>query len=173
MLRKGWKLNVLNHIGVSLFRGGFGTGFGVQIKPLKAFVLCLMLAFAFPVLAEDEETEEGEESVAPAPAIYIPLDPQFVVNYGGAGRLKFLKTQVTLRLADSNAASAVRHHLPFIRNNLVMLFAAQTDETLESQDGREAMRAAALAEVRDLLVREEEIVPESVVDVLFNALTWH
>jgi flagellar FliL protein len=101
------------------------------------------------------------------------LDPEFVVNYGGPGRLKYMKTQVTIRLADSTAAEAVRHHLPFIRNNLVMLFASQTDDTLEAQDGRESMRAAALAEVRDLLLREDDIGPEGVVDVLFNKLTWH
>jgi flagellar FliL protein len=54
-----------------------------------------------------------------------------------------------------------------------MLFASQTDDTLEAQDGRESMRAAALAEVRDLLLREDDIGPEGVVDVLFNKLTWH
>jgi len=136
--------------------------------------LTATLLIALPSFAEDEEEKEGEgEEAVVAPAIYIPLQPQFVVNYGGPGRLKYLKTLVTLRLSDSDAANSVRHHLPFIRNNLVMLFAAQTDESLESQDGREAMRTAALSEVRDLLQREEGIAPEGVVDVLFNSLTWH
>lgn len=139
---------------------------------LRYLICCLIVAMSQFALAEDEETAEGDVA-APPPAIYIPLKPQFVVNYGGAGKLKYLKTQVTLRLGDSDAANAVRHHLPFIRNNLVMLFAAQTDETLESQDGREQMRAAAIAEVRDLLLREDNIPPEGVVDVLFNSLTWH
>lgn len=143
---------------------------GIFPRLILGFILACVCAV--PTFAE-EEVDEESEAAAPAPAIYIPLEPQFVVNYGGAGKLKYLKTQVTLRLGDSAAASAVRHHLPFIRNNLVMLFAAQTDETLESQDGRESMRAAALAEVRDLLAREDGIPAESVVDVLFNSLTWH
>ena len=72
---------------------------------LRLFFLVLLLG-AGQVWAEEEgdddgETEEGE--AAPAPAIYIPLKPQFVVNYGGAGKLRFLKAGVTLRLANSGS----------------------------------------------------------------------
>lgn len=134
------------------------------------FVL-LLLSSNFIWAEEDEEKKEAKEA-APAP-IYIPLKPQFVVNYGGEGKLRYLKTGVTIRLASADAAHSVRHHMPYIRNNLVLLFAAQTDESLESQEGREAMRSAALAEVRNLLIKEEGLTEEDVVDVLFNSLTWH
>ena len=63
--------------------------------------------------------------------------------------------------------------MPYIRNNLVMIFATQTDETLESQEGREAMRVEALGQIREILAREDETDPENVVDVLFTSLTWH
>lgn len=137
-------------------------------------LLCLfLLLFVSLVWAEDEEVE-GEDAAPSAPApIYIPLKPQFVVNYGGAGKLRYLKTGVTVRLSSSDAAAAIRHHMPFVRNNLVMLFAKQTDETLESQDGREALREQALKEVRELLVKEDGIDPQNVVEVLFVSLTWH
>lgn len=154
------------------------------MKIRQYFLMIILVMMAGWAFAQDEavEAEGGQEEEvqadgeappeAPA-AIYIPMKPQFVVNYGGKGKLRYLKTSVTLRLANGNAASSVRHHMPFIRNNLVMLFAAQTDETLESQEGREAMRDAALSEVRELLVREDQVPEEDVVDVLFNALTWH
>lgn len=136
------------------------------------FIVFAVLLFPLSLFAEEEAETEGE-APAPASAIYIPLKPEFVVNFGGAGKLKYLKTNVTLRLGDSAAANSVRHHLPFIRNNLVMLFTAQTTESLESQEGREAMRMAALSEVRELLEREDGLDPAMVVDVLFNSLTWH
>lgn len=143
--------------------------------PFLNYSRALIVIAAFVSLAagaEDDAGEEAESDAAPS-AIYIPLKPEFVVNFGGAGKLKYLKTNVTLRLNSSDAANSVRHHMPFIRNNLVMLFTAQTNETLESQDGREAMRLTALSEVRELLVREDELEPDMVVDVLFNSLTWH
>ncbi len=143
------------------------------MKNLSSLLLIVLAVFTGSITLAEEEATEGEEGVVAPSAIYIPLKPEFVVNFGGAGKLKYLKTNVTLRLGSSEAANSVRHHLPFIRNNLVMLFTAQTDETLESQDGREAMRTTALAEIRELLQKEDELAPELIVDVLFNSLTWH
>ena len=142
---------------------------------LAIMVVGVLTSSAFGEEADVEPAEEAAETdAAPAAAaIYIPLKPQFVVNYGGAGRLRYLKTGVTVRLSSGDAANAVRHHLPYIRNNLVMLFARQTDETLSSQEGQLAMQAEALADVRDLLAREENIPPEQIVDILFNSLTYH
>ncbi|WP_121495352.1 flagellar basal body-associated FliL family protein [Teredinibacter purpureus] len=132
-------------------------------------VLVVGVMLAVSVHAEDEPPAEGEEA-APAPpkAIYLPLKPSFVVNYGGAGRLKYIKAEVSVRLDSSEAANAVRHHMPYIRNNLVMLFASQTDESLTSQAGKEALRQDALTEVRKVILDEDGL--EGVTDLFFNTL---
>ncbi|VUD53625.1 hypothetical protein TDB9533_01872 [Thalassocella blandensis] len=117
----------------------------------------------------DGEAAEGEEgSAAPSAAIYLPIKPQFVVNYGGAGRLRYLKAEVSVRLSTTNAAHAVREHLPYVRNNLVMIFASQTNETVSSQEGKEQMLIDARESIRDILERENSIPREEVVDVYFN-----
>ncbi|HEY7772468.1 MAG TPA: flagellar basal body-associated FliL family protein [Marinagarivorans sp.] len=110
--------------------------------------------------------DQGE--AAPPQAIYLPIKPAFIVNYGGEGRLRYIKAEVTARLANTEAASAVRHHLPYIRNNLVRLFASQTDETIESQEAKEALRAEALKEIQKVIMDEEGI--GGVEDVLFTSL---
>lgn len=131
--------------------------------------------------AEDQEREAAEaapgappeERSAEAPpainqaAIYIPLAPAFVVNYGGEGRLKYIRADISLRLRDSVAANSVRHHLPYIRNNLIMLLSAQTEESISSQEGKEALRQEALQTVKDVLLQEDQV--EGVVDLYFNA----
>lgn len=119
--------------------------------------------------AATTDAEAEQEALSEQSAIYLPLKPAFVVNYGGAGRLKYLKAEVAVRLANSNAANAVRHHMPYIRNNLVMLFTSQTDESLSSQAGKESLRQDALAEIRSIL-RQEDGLEEGVVDVFFNSL---
>jgi len=145
-----------------------------------AAMLFLLLSLSGSILAQDEEatdeqpadeaTEqtEGEGATQSVSAIYLPLKPAFVVNYGGLGRLKYIKAEVAVRLDSTDAANAVRHHMPYIRNNLVMLFASQTDESLDSQAGKEALRQDALAEVRKILLEEDG--QEGVVDVFFNTL---
>lgn len=109
-----------------------------------------------------------DASERPDGAIYLPLKPTFVVNYGGKGRLRYLRADITVRVDGPEAASSVRHHLPYIRNNLVMLFASQTDASLESQAGKEALRQEALAEVRAVLQQEDG--RGGVVDVYFDNL---
>ncbi len=112
---------------------------------------------------------EGDDAANAGPAaIYLPIKPPFVVNYGGKGKLKYLKTELSVRLDTADAANAVRHHMPYVRNNLVMLFAAQTDEDVTSQEGKEQLRQNALQVIRDLLVQEEDLNPESVIDLYFN-----
>ncbi len=138
------------------------------VKSFKTVLALLLLSSAI-AFAEDEAAEEGEEGAeAPAPAIYLPLKPAFVVNYGGAGKLKYIKAELTVRLKNADAANAVRYHMPFVRNNLVMLFAAQTNESLSSQDGKEKLRADALLEIRKVVEEEEGMPAEDVVEVFFN-----
>lgn len=134
----------------------------VRLVAIKAVLLIL---YGLPLLAY----AEGEDVEAMGPkAIYLPIKPSFIVNYGGEGRLKYIKADLTVRLENSTAAASVRHHLPYVRNNLVRLFSSQTDETLESQEGKELLRQDALKEIQKIIMDEDKV--EGVQDVLFNSL---
>ncbi|WP_086934069.1 flagellar basal body-associated FliL family protein [Agarilytica rhodophyticola] len=130
--------------------------------------IALFLCFQSVYLYAEEEAAEGEEN-APPPAIYLPLKPPFVVNYGGAGRLRYIKTEVSVRVANIDTGNAVRFHMPFIRNNMVMLFSSQTSETVSSQEGREKIRMDALEQIRDVLEAENKTPREDVIEVFFNS----
>jgi flagellar FliL protein len=100
-------------------------------------------------------------------AIYVPFKPAFVVNYGGPGRLKYIKTEISVRVQDSKTASAVQRHMPYLRNNIVMLLSAQTEEAVSSQEGKEVLRKAALEKVRELIHAEEKL--DGIIDLYFTA----
>jgi flagellar FliL protein len=97
-------------------------------------------------------------AAAPAPAdgsgmadlIYYPLGPSFITNYDGAGRLRYLKTDVTVRI-EPGSASMLGRHLPYIRNRLVTLFSSQLEENLTSVQGKEQLRADAINEIKQAL----------------------
>ncbi len=95
---------------------------------------------------------------------YIHLTPAFVVNYGNTGRMRYLRTEVALKVTGASAASAVSSHRPYIRNNLVMLLTAQDSDNVNSSTGRETLRKAALDEVRALMT---ELEGEPYVDDLY------
>ncbi|WP_317932517.1 flagellar basal body-associated FliL family protein [Halioxenophilus sp. WMMB6] len=113
-----------------------------------------------------QEETEAEQSTIPPSAIYIPLKPSFVVNYGGPGKLRYIKADITLRVQDTTTANQVRHHLPYLRNNLVLLLSKQTDESIDTQQGKEILRQAALAEMHAVL--EEEEGSSGIIDLYFD-----
>jgi flagellar FliL protein len=114
---------------------------------------------------------EGAEGHAPEPRaepLYIPIEPAFTVNLRGeAGANRYLQTTVELLTRDPATDAAVKRHLPVIRDQLVMLFSSQDLQGITSQEGKERLRAEALASVRKLL--EAETGRAGVEQVLFTS----
>ncbi len=131
------------------------------MKYLISMFFCL--ALAGPALAE----EPAEDAVA-TQTLYYALTPAMVGNYGSGERLKYYKADVALRISSKEVEDRVKHHEPLIRNQLVMLFSQQTDETLSGPEAKEQLRQEALRQVREVLEQEEG--KPLVDDLLFNNL---
>jgi len=131
---------------------------------LAMLVLALTLFTGAAARAAEGEAEATDQDQLR----YVPLQPSFVVNFGdGAdGRLQYVKADVALRVSSADAASAVRYHLPALRNAVVLLLSRQDASTVSTGSGREAIRAEALAEMRAILEAEEG--DPYIEDVLFT-----
>jgi flagellar FliL protein len=109
---------------------------------------CLMLLCLLPLTALAKSAEKAEEG---GPGFeYIEMTPAFVVNFGAAGRIGYLKTDVSLRVS-AETAGAVRLHMPALRHELIMLLSSQSAEALAAPEQREALRLAALEAVRKVI----------------------
>lgn len=95
--------------------------------------------------------DDAEVAAVAGPPIYLDIDSNMVVNFQGGGRLRYLQIGVQVMTRDPDAVEALKAHVPLLRNNLILLFSEQTYETLSSRDGKDALRDAALAEVRGVL----------------------
>ena len=124
-------------------------------------------------LADDgEATEEAAEEDAPAPnnadAVYIALEPAFVVNFRDKkNRTKFLKAELSVVTFDEETQETVKRHMPAIRNKLVLLFSRQTYEELLPHEGKENLRAEALTQVNSVV--ESELGKAGVGDLFFTS----
>jgi flagellar FliL protein len=78
--------------------------------------------------------------------------------------MKYLRTEIALKVYGALAAGAVRSHRPYIRNNLVFLLTAQDGDIVNSSTGREKLRKVALDEVRALM---SELEGQPMVDDLY------
>lgn len=134
----------------------------------RYFILFVLLGASYSLYAADEDKEEGgdgEPAVLERP-IYIPVKPAFVVNYGGPGKLKYMKLEISLRAKDTVSSNAIRHHMPLIRDYLVRSFSKLNDIDVDTQQGKETVRLEALQGVKDLL--KEEDGEEGVTGLYFN-----
>lgn len=127
------------------------------MKQVYLFLLSLLL-----ISVAHAEGEAG----GPAGPQYVHLQPAFVLNYGAntTGRLKYIRTDVALRVTGGEAAGKVNHHQAYIRNQLVLLLSQQIEDTVNTSQGREQLRQVALEEVRALL---SELEGKPYVDDLY------
>lgn len=125
--------------------------------------LLLSLTICLPALASSERKEEGPQ------ALYHNLVPSLIGNLADPGsRLKFFKADVALRVTGSEAEERLKLHEPLIRHQLVLLFSAQTSDTINAPEGRETLRQKALQQVQAAISGEEG--RPIVEDLLFNNL---
>ena len=130
---------------------------------LKALIALSLALFLSPLMASEEAKPEDANK-----PLFVDLTPALVGNYGSGPKLKYYKADIALKVTGKEAEEKVEHHEPLIRNQLIMLFAQQTDETLGSVEAKEKLRQEALKQVQTVL-KEEEGKP-LVDDLLFNNL---
>ena len=134
----------------------------------RVFLTAAISVWLIAMAGSSAWAQEDEAAAAPARAIYIPLKPPFVVNYGGRGRLRYLKAELSVRVASASGANSIRHHMPYIRNQIILLFSKQSEQTLDTQEGKEMLRQEALQAIHEIL--EEEDGESELVDLYFNQL---
>jgi len=105
-------------------------------------------------LGKDGKADQAKHDKPKEPAVYIPLDPAFVINLEDAGGSRFLQTQVQLMARDTKAPDIVKANEPRIRNAMLMLFSQQNAQDLATRDGKEKLQLAVLAEVQKILTEE-------------------
>lgn len=88
------------------------------------------------------------------PALYVKLDPPFVVNFEAKGIMRFLQITVEVMTRDKETADLIKQHDPLIRNNLLMLFGNQSLEKISSLEGREELRTVALKSIAEAVEGE-------------------
>jgi len=101
------------------------------------------------------------------PAVYMQLDPAFVVNFQDENALRFLQVGVNVMSHDPEAIAAAREADPEIRNALLMLFSAQDVKSLSDVKGKQKLQSAALAEIQRVL--KEKIGRPGVDAVYFTS----
>lgn len=125
------------------------------MKALSNLVgLLVLLTWAGVVTQAAEETG----------AQYVYLQPAFTTNFGQSGRMGYIRTEIAVKVNSLEAAEKVRHHLPYLRHDIIVLLSAQEGDVVNTPKGRERLRHLALDQLRGRLIELEE---EPVIEELY------
>ena len=114
---------------------------------LRLLLTVSIMCFSVSAWSADEEV--------PADYVnYIELKP-LLVNYGGPGKSRFIKAEVTIQVSTPAAHHAINFHMPHIRHDLVFFLTDQTLESVAAIDAQKNLSNQALKIVQNILVEEE------------------
>ncbi|MES9879691.1 MAG: flagellar basal body-associated FliL family protein [Sedimenticola sp.] len=104
--------------------------------------------------AEGEAVVEEEVVEASSLAIYHALEPVFTVNFppGNKARMMQLKLQVMSR--DQAVIDLVANNDPMVRHALLNILGNQSNETLKSREGKEALQAEILSSLNKIVTEQ-------------------
>jgi len=109
-----------------------------------------------------------EEEPLPEEVFYYNVQPEFVVNFKGKSRVKFLMIEMVVSSHDEEVPVVLSDHDPELRNSLLMLLAEQDSEELKTAEGKQALRDAAMARIDEVVSNHHK--PERVLDVFITRL---
>ncbi len=106
--------------------------------------------------AEDEDSDEdGDErdsrAAGDAEPNYWPLSPAFIINFPLEDGMHYLQVDLQAMSYNRNAIEKLKAHTPAVRNDLILLFSSQDYKNLNTLEGKETLRAAALEQINKTL----------------------
>jgi flagellar FliL protein len=107
-----------------------------------------------PEPKKSEAAPPAEAAKPPAPALYLKMDPQLVVNFDSTSEVKFLAIDIDFMARDQAVLDDVQRNMPKIRNNLLMLISNRDYRTLMTREGKDKLRLEALEETKRVLKQE-------------------
>ena len=136
-------------------------------QQLKSALLLIGILAAIAIAIPAHASPPAEAKVVNE---YLSITPAFVTNFGGAGKMRYLRIEVALRLNEPGvAAPVVDKHMPLVKHAMIMLMSEQVEEDLMTMEGKEILRQAALEEVRKIYAENAKEIKQPIKDLLFSS----
>lgn len=94
------------------------------------------------------------EALKKGPALYIALEPPFVVNFKQETALRFLQVSMQVMTREPATQALLKENDPAVRNELLSLLGDLSYEQISTAEGKEALRQQSLEAVRKIVAAE-------------------
>jgi flagellar FliL protein len=103
------------------------------------------------------------------PALYVPLDPPFVVSFEtGDGETRFVQLTLQAMARSEKTINAIKQHAPAIRNSFLFLISGYKVEDLTTLKGKEKLRAEMLVAANEIM--EKNTGSAGIEELYFTSL---
>lgn len=109
------------------------------------------IAYYTLVLNDSKTAEAAVKDPQKTPALFVALDPPFVVNFEAEQLVRFLQVTVQVMSRDPATIDLIKANDPIVRNDLLLLLGNQSYATISSREGKEKLRQQALEAVRKVV----------------------
>lgn len=142
--KKGGGMKVIIIVLVVLIVAGGSTGAGLYFGGF------------FSSSADSEEAKMEKHVVkAKPPAIYIALEPPFVVNFSDPdAKSRFLQINGSILTRDPMVETEITTHITAIRSKLSLLFSTQKEAQLKTVEGQQKLAVDAVEVVKNIIASE-------------------
>ena len=103
---------------------------------------------------KDDKSKKEKSSAPKSAAIYVPLEPPFVVNFDATQASRFLQVTVEILTRDATMSQLLKDNNPAIRNDLLLLFGNQDASVIATRDGKEQLRKDTVEAIRTVVKNE-------------------
>jgi len=119
------------------------------------------------VLEDAESAEGGQSKKSKGTPIYVPLHPAFVVNFENQEQVAFLQVDIQIMTYDNTVESALKIHMPAIRNELLLLLGGKQYHEINTREGKRALSQEAIEVIHNVL--KDVGAPSSIEALYFTS----
>ncbi len=116
------------------------------------------------VLEDAEDVSGGKSKKSRGTPIYVPLHPAFVVNFENQEQVAFLQVDIQIMTYDTSVESALKSHMPAIRNELLLLLGGKQYHEINTREGKRALSQEAIKVMQDVL---KDVGESSAIEALY------
>lgn len=123
-------------------------------------------AWYFMQPKHDEHKKEEKKHEPETPPVFVTLE-SFTVNLQPDPDEKFLQVDLTVKVAKPEQEEELKHHMPEIRNRVLMLLTSKKASELTTLEGKNALAKEITEQIK--LPFSKEGHPQEVLGVFFTS----
>lgn len=112
--------------------------------------------------AEGADAHETEAAAGKGPALYLAIEPAFLVTLDDNGRQRYMKVDLSVQAREKASVDAVTHHMPLIRSRVLSTYSSTNFAEIQTDQGKQKMIEKTLAEINGVLKAEGAPLIENV-----------